>query len=198
MRGLCELPQNLNDSHRHLEPLPRQDFVERSMCWYNHLMRAWEGQKWKLCWAPNTNCFVSAMTSRHGLTPMQGNKLSIPFPVRPHHNCAMLALISEATEFYFNFKDSIFGEICGSATSGSRIISHQHFLATFLLPCGQVDGKIQKFTGSDDIGDAPDNITKAIHAFTHFLLLYSQGHLLFCDLQGVSCSNSIDSLNSVC
>lgn len=59
-----------------------------------------------------------------------------------------------------------------------------NFLATLLLPCGKVDEKVKKFTGSDDIGDAPDNMTKAIHAFAHWSLLYSQGHILFCDLQG--------------
>ena len=94
-----------------------------------------------------------------------------------------------STGFYFNFTDSIFGEIQGSVTSGSRIVPHQHFLATLLLPCGKVDGGIQKFTGNDEIGEASDDITKAIHAFAHFSLLYSQQHILFCDLQGVSQQN---------
>ena len=75
-------------------------------------------------------------------------------------------------------------------TSGGRIIPHQHFLATLLLPCGKVDGEVRKFTGNDDIGDASDDITKAVHAFAHFSLLYSQEHILFCDLQGVSQSYS--------
>ncbi|KAF8625620.1 hypothetical protein AX17_006805 [Amanita inopinata Kibby_2008] len=88
-------------------------------------------------------------------------------------------------KFYFNFKDSIFGEMSGSVTeSEGRIVPHQHFLATRLLPCGKVDGNVRKFTGSDNIGDASDDITKAIHAFAHFSLLYSHGHILFCDLQG--------------
>jgi len=46
------------------------------------------------------------------------------------------------TGFYFNFKDSIFGEIQGTVTLGGRIIPHQHFLATLLLPCGKVDGEV--------------------------------------------------------
>jgi len=71
------------------------------------------------------------------------------------------------TEFYFNFRESIFGEILGSETSGGRIIPHRHFIATHLLPCGNVDGKVRKFTGSDEIGDAQDDITKAIHSFAH-------------------------------
>jgi hypothetical protein len=89
------------------------------------------------------------------------------------------------SEFYFNFKDSILGEIQNSPSSGSRIIPHRYFLATLLLPCGKVDGEIRKFTGNDDIGAAPiDDITKAVHAFAHFSLLYSLEHILFCDLQG--------------
>jgi hypothetical protein len=63
---------------------------------------------------------------------------------------------------------------------------HQHFLATLLLPCGKVDSKIRKFTGNDNIGTAHDDMTKAIHAFAHYSLLYSQQHILFCDLQGGS------------
>lgn len=62
---------------------------------------------------------------------------------------------------------------------------HKHFLATRLLPCGKADGKLKKFTGNGEIGDATDDLTKAIHAFAHFSLIYSHGHLLFCDLQGI-------------
>ena len=36
-----------------------------------------------------------------------------------------------------------------------------------------------------EIGSATDDLTKAIHAFAHFSLIYSHGHLLFCDLQGI-------------
>lgn len=86
--------------------------------------------------------------------------------------------------FYFNFKGSIYGEIQGSVTSGSRVVPKKNFLATLLLPCGKLDAKVKKFTGSDDIGDAPDSMTKAVHAFAHWSLLYSRGHILFCDLQG--------------
>ena len=87
--------------------------------------------------------------------------------------------------FYFNFKGSIYGKIQASMTSGSRTIPKKNFLATLLLPCGKLDAKVKKFTGNDDIGDALDNMTKAIHAFAHWSLLYSRGHILFCDLQGI-------------
>ena len=87
--------------------------------------------------------------------------------------------------FYFNFKGSIYGEIQVSVTSGSRVLQKKNFLATLLLPCGTLDSKIKKFTGSDEVGDAPDGMTKAIHAFAHWSLLYSRGHILFCDLQGI-------------
>lgn len=99
-----------------------------------------------------------------------------------HH--FQLTTPSRLTAFYFNFKGSIYGEFQGSVTSGSRVVPKKNFLATLLLPCGKLDAKIKKFTGSDDIGDAPDSMTKAIHAFAHWSLLYSRGHILFCDLQG--------------
>jgi hypothetical protein len=61
------------------------------------------------------------------------------------------------------------------------------FIATRLLPCGPVDGRIEKFTGSDDVGDPPgpgEDLTTALHAFTHYVAVFSRGHLLLCDLQG--------------
>ena len=111
----------------------------------------------------------------------------IPSPVRTITTMIIhSANHNYATEFYFNFKDSICGELQDSLNSGGRIIPHQHFLATLLLPCGKVDGKIRKFTGNDNAGTTPDDLTKAIHAFAHYSLLYSQQHILFCDLQGWS------------
>ncbi|KAF8884387.1 kinase-like domain-containing protein, partial [Infundibulicybe gibba] len=87
--------------------------------------------------------------------------------------------------FYFNFANSILGELKPSPRSQSRIVPFYHFIATRLLPCGQLDGGVKKFTGNEEIGEATDNITKAIHAFAHFTHLYSGGQLLFCDLQGM-------------
>ncbi|PPQ94491.1 hypothetical protein CVT25_013803 [Psilocybe cyanescens] len=87
-------------------------------------------------------------------------------------------------KFYFNFKGAILGQIIPSPTSGSRPLPYLHFLATPLLPCGPVDAPVKKFTGNGSIGNADDHITRAIHAFAHFSVLYSQENLLFCDLQG--------------
>jgi hypothetical protein len=84
--------------------------------------------------------------------------------------------------FYFNFKGAIFGRLVSVSTSS---LPHNHFIATCLLPCGKLDGKIKKFTSSDDIGDATDDITMAIHAYAHFSHLYSGGHIVMCDLQGM-------------
>lgn len=88
-------------------------------------------------------------------------------------------------EFYFNFKNSIFGELIPSKTSGSRNLPHSWFIATPLLPCGPVDAKLKKFTGNDTTGVPEDSMTKAVHAFAHFLALYSHRQLVFCDLQGI-------------
>jgi len=62
------------------------------------------------------------------------------------------------------------------------------FIATRLLPCGPVDAPIEKFTGNDDAGPPPgpkEELTVALHAFTHYTATFSRGHLLLCDLQGV-------------
>jgi hypothetical protein len=76
------------------------------------------------------------------------------------------------------------GKLKPSASSNSLLLPHFYFIATRLLPCGRYDGGVKKFTGNDDIGDARDDTTQAVHAFAHFSLLYSGKHMLFCDLQG--------------
>ncbi|KAF8967103.1 kinase-like domain-containing protein [Flammula alnicola] len=86
--------------------------------------------------------------------------------------------------FYFNFKDSFYGEIEPLSASGRRTFPHLGFLATPLLPCGRYDDPVQKFTGSDNLGPANDGLTQAIHAFVHFAWVYSREQLLFCDMQG--------------
>ena len=66
-------------------------------------------------------------------------------------------------------------------------LAHLDFLATRLLPCSLIDGGVQKFTGNDDCGAAParnDLLTMAIHAFAHFVVVYSKEAFLLCDLQG--------------
>lgn len=75
---------------------------------------------------------------------------------------------------------------CGDP-SGCRLYRqqpYQHFIATRLLPCGEIDGPLRKFTGSSEIGKATDDLTKAVHAFAHFMLIYTSGFLLLSDLQG--------------
>ena len=79
---------------------------------------------------------------------------------------------------------SILGELKPSLSSGSTHIPFLHFLATLLLPCGAVDAKVKKFTGNDLFGEASDDMTRAIHAFVHFSVAYSDNSILFCDLQG--------------
>ncbi|KAF8952860.1 hypothetical protein BDZ97DRAFT_1909005 [Flammula alnicola] len=70
---------------------------------------------------------------------------------------------------------------------GATSIPSARFIATPLLPCGELDGKIQKFTGNDEFGDANDHLTKAIHAFSHFTAVYTQKNIVLCDLQGEIC-----------
>ncbi|KAF8168900.1 hypothetical protein BJ912DRAFT_862426, partial [Pholiota molesta] len=67
----------------------------------------------------------------------------------------------------------------------TRKLPYQYFIATPLLPYGDADPKIKKFTGNGEIGIPQDDITKAIHAFAHFSVVYSHSGLLFCDLQGM-------------
>jgi len=92
---------------------------------------------------------------------------------------------NKATEFYFNFPSSIFDELVPSISSQSWQLPFQHIIATPLLPCGEANSEIKKFTGNEEIGKAQDNMIKAIHAFMHFSVIYSQQNLLFCDLQGM-------------
>jgi hypothetical protein len=89
------------------------------------------------------------------------------------------------SEFSFNFDHSIFGCLHSLRESGGRHLPYKHFIAMPLLPCDKLDAGIQKFTGNDDIGDATNDITRAIHAFAHFSLIYTKHTHLFCDLQGL-------------
>ncbi|TDL13748.1 hypothetical protein BD410DRAFT_846650 [Rickenella mellea] len=84
--------------------------------------------------------------------------------------------------FYFNFKHSILGELEEDVDGMFR---YSHFLATCLLPCGPIDTPIRKFTGNVNLGEARDELSKVIHAFAHFSLVYTRGFLLLCDLQGI-------------
>ena len=72
--------------------------------------------------------------------------------------------------------------------SDSTHVPFWDFIATPLLPCGPVDPKVHKYTGNDNFGEASDDMTKAIHVFLHFSVIYSQDFFLFCDLQGINLS----------
>jgi Alpha-kinase family len=90
------------------------------------------------------------------------------------------------SEFYFNFKSSILGSLVPSLSSHSCHLTHI-FIATLLLPCGELNGQIKKFTGNEKFGDPENHLTKAIHAFSHFTAVYTQQSIIFCDLQGEIC-----------
>jgi hypothetical protein len=111
-------------------------------------------------------------------------KVNVP---RGHLNYIFICVqvLTLLTDFSFNFEGSIYGCLRSLRESGGRDIPFRHFIATPLLPCGRTDAQIQKFTGSDDIGDAVDDLTMAVHAFAHFSLVYTQNDLLLCDLQGL-------------
>ena len=55
----------------------------------------------------------------------------------------------------------------------------------FLVP-RRYDDPVRKFTGSDHLGPANNNLIQVIHAFVHFAWVYSREQLLFCDMQGLS------------
>ena len=55
---------------------------------------------------------------------------------------------------------------------------------------GPIDGTIQKFTGNDNVGPSPglkEHLTITLHAFSHYVAIFSRGNYLICDLQGFIC-----------
>jgi Alpha-kinase family len=82
-------------------------------------------------------------------------------------------------DFGFNFPGSFYGKLVQLPGTHSLPFPTRCFIATRLL-----DGKVKKYTGNAEMGVPEDNLTKAVHAFTHFTYLYSHGHLVYCDLQG--------------
>ncbi|KAF8164041.1 hypothetical protein K438DRAFT_1775736 [Mycena galopus ATCC 62051] len=93
-----------------------------------------------------------------------------------------------------NFEFHVEGAIIGvlepldlGHISATLALPFQHFIATSYLPCGPSEKAIQKFTGNADCGNSPgtDALTAAIHAFTHFTIVYTAENLVFCDLQGM-------------
>ncbi|KAJ7783957.1 hypothetical protein DFH07DRAFT_948945 [Mycena maculata] len=87
--------------------------------------------------------------------------------------------------FQFNVEGAILGALEPCAEPGKDVLLHIHFLATRLLP-GPADLAIQKFTGNQDCGaDPTDSMTMAIHAFSHYVPIYTDNNLVLCDLQGM-------------
>ncbi|KIM83988.1 hypothetical protein PILCRDRAFT_69005, partial [Piloderma croceum F 1598] len=84
--------------------------------------------------------------------------------------------VTKIPKFSFNFNQSIFGYLHNLRESSGGHLPYKHFIVTPLLPCNKLNAGIQKFTGNNDI---------AIHAFTHFSLIYTKHTHLFCDLQGL-------------
>jgi hypothetical protein len=94
------------------------------------------------------------------------------------------------TDFRFNVDGAVLGvlePLEPGHISASLALPFNDFIATRYLPCSPVDKAIQKFTGNGNCGNPPDRndaLTAAIHAFTHFTVLYTGEALVFCDLQG--------------
>ncbi|KAF4621693.1 hypothetical protein D9613_012819 [Agrocybe pediades] len=111
-----------------------------------------------------------------------GNTLKQEF-----NSYAANAGVANIPDFYFNYRESFVGALVPSTSSASRHLTHRTFIATLLLPCGDLDSKIRKFTGNDEFGDigAGDHLATAVHAFTHFTAVYTQQTIVFCDLQGL-------------
>ncbi|KAJ6632400.1 hypothetical protein B0H10DRAFT_1747774, partial [Mycena sp. CBHHK59/15] len=93
-------------------------------------------------------------------------------------------------EFRFNVTNAILGvlePLDDTDIDADNTLPFKDFLVTRYLPCGPTDQPIMKFTGNTDCGDPPKNrdpLTTAIHAFTHYNILLTEGNLLLCDLQG--------------
>lgn len=81
------------------------------------------------------------------------------------------------------------GDIIGGELPGQASLPYSSFIATPLLPCGEADGGIEKFTGNDEIGPVDNIMTMAIHAFAHFTMVFTKEYMVFCDLQGMCTSN---------
>ncbi len=126
--------------------------------------------------------FANATALNIGLTITQKLEVSV-YPVKFFYLFRYSADSYLRIAFYFNFRRSILGKLKLDKTD-LRFVPHLNFIATPLLPCGPADGAVQKFTGNDEPGPAGDDMTKAVHAFAHFVMLYSHEHVVFCDLQG--------------
>jgi len=91
------------------------------------------------------------------------------------------------TEFYFAPR-VIYRRVDRSQLKDKSEVPFDVFVAYPLLPTGPDGGKLQKYTGSDTLGERPqphDLLGLLIHSFAHFSLHYSHGTLVFTDLQGL-------------
>ncbi|KAH9921376.1 hypothetical protein B0H21DRAFT_843644 [Amylocystis lapponica] len=87
--------------------------------------------------------------------------------------------------FQFHLKGAIFGRLELSIPDSGRLIPFRHFIATPLLPCGPHDAPVRKFTGNETLNPPKDNLEEAVHAFSHFVWLWSRNDIFMCDLQGM-------------
>ncbi|CAK5279100.1 unnamed protein product [Mycena citricolor] len=93
-----------------------------------------------------------------------------------------------APRFAFNHEGSLIGELL-PLEDASRLqdkLPFSNFLATPYLPVGTAEAKIEKFTGGWDCGSPPnDRLTAIIHAFTHWMIVYTGKQFVLTDLQGM-------------
>ena len=131
-------------------------------------------------------------SSFEDLAQEYGTSLPSTLPVAKAYKNIRLNFYSLA-EFRFNLAHAILGffvddESITEPTDPPCGLPYFDFIATRLLPCGVIDAPIEKFTGNDDVGPPPghkEELTVALHAFTHFIVIFSRGNLLLCDLQGM-------------
>jgi hypothetical protein len=85
------------------------------------------------------------------------------------------------SEFHFNLADAILGrfvdesEITDPPANPPCSLLYWDFIATRLLPCGQIDAPIEKFTGNYDIGPAPEpkeHMMVVLHAFSYYVAVW--------------------------
>lgn len=168
------------------------------MSWLSSSMKPYPMKRPQCSLKPSMKFSANAMVSRQSLMHLLVHLMYWYLVSQHHDSCACSEAEFILLAFYFNFKDSILGELVIDERSALKNIRHIHFIATPLLPCGKADSKVKKFTGHSEVGPATDDITKAIHAFAHFSLVYSSGYLVFCDLQGnvSACLRFVVSLGS--
>ncbi|KAJ7780003.1 hypothetical protein B0H16DRAFT_1830580 [Mycena metata] len=104
-----------------------------------------------------------------------------------HSHLQMLQCDVNLPPLKFNVDGAILGALEPfEGGSNNDMLPLTHFLATRLLLCGIVDTPIQKSTGNADCGAGPtDHLTAAIHAFSHYVPIFTDNELVLCDLQGI-------------